>query len=284
MGELGVEIHQVRYFLRVAAVLNFTRASEELHISQPSLSRQIKLLEEELNAVLFERLPQGLKLTPAGQALVPHLSELLTRWEQTSAVVEGFSAGRRGRVTIGAVPSAATHFLPAVLSRFVQAYPEVETQVEVVATSDQVFRRLREGSIDLGICGGNDAELERMPLYEEQLLVAVPDGLRSELGETVSDEELGRLPFVATPRGCTVRHLLEEIDLNRVLEVQQLDTALQFVARGLGVTVVPESLAREGLRFLPLQTPRIHHMYAYWRPAGFLGHHHPLVKALQAQK
>lgn len=277
----SIEIHQVRYFLRVAATLNFTRAAEELHIAQPSLSRQIRLLEEELNVVLFERLSQGLKLTPAGQTLIPHMTDLLNRWEQTMPLVEPYASGRKGRVVIGAIPSAAAHFLPATLARFVPAHPGVAVQVEVVPTSDQVFRRLRDGAIDLGICGGEDAEMEQIPLYAERLLVAVPEGLRAGLGNEVTAADLERLPFVSTPPGCTVRQQLNGLAVNRVLEVQQLDTALQFVSQGLGVTVVPESYARAELHFMPLTPPRTHRVHAYWRPDSFLSRRHPLISALQ---
>ncbi len=277
-----MQMHQIVYFLKAAQTGNVTRAAEELHISQPSLSRQIKLLEEELGTLLFERLPQGLKLTPAGQALLPHLSEVMQQIGKVPELVRPFASGQKGRVAIGTTPGLAASFLPAVVGAYLRQFPEAETALYVRPTSGELLRKLHDGDIDLAVCGGDDPELERVLLFDEPLVAAVPDNLGALVGEEIQVEELRWLPIIATPPTCTVRQLLPE-QLTKAAEVDQLETTLQFASQGVGIAVVVASMAqgRSGLRFVPVRPELRHRVYAQWRPDGFLWAEHPLIKAMR---
>jgi DNA-binding transcriptional LysR family regulator len=284
-----VEMHQIHYFLKVARTLNMTRAAAELHLSQPSLSRQIKLLEEELSVLLFERLPQGLRMTPAGLALQAHLDEVVQRLAQTAQLLQPFARGVRGRVTIGCVPSLAATFIPGALPAFLSAHPEVETAVQVIATSGEVFRQIHDGTIDIGLCPDEDPSLAQAFLFTDPLLAALPAESGKAEGEVLGLARLQELPYVATPAACTVLRRVEAATdgrLNRVLAVGQIDTALQFVAQGVGITVAPASLAAHkewpGVRFLPLDPPLSQSVYAFWRPGSFVDPSHPLLQFLRA--
>lgn len=285
MGQVTrVEMHQISYFLQVAQTLNVTRAAEELHVSQPALSRQIKLLEDELGTLLFERLPQGLKLTPAGLALLPHLAAILARIEQTAEIVRPFATGQKGRLVIGATPGLAVGFLPPVLAAYLRRFPEAETVVQVRSTSAELLRQLHEGEIDLALCGGAAPEFGRVLLFDEALVAVVPERLGQAVGEAILLAELERLPMIATPPACTVRQLLPD-RLSKAAEVDQLNTALQFASQGVGIAVVPESMARAGagVRVLPLRPELRHRVWAHWRPAGALWAEHPLIQAITAE-
>lgn len=287
-GGPAMEMHQIHYFLKVAQTLNMTRAAEELHVSQPSLSRQIKLLEEELDVLLFERLPQGLRLTPAGEALRTHLEAVAAQLEQTTRLMKPFASGARGRIRIGAIPSLAATFLPAALAAFLRTHPEVETSVQVIASSGEVFRQIHEGALDIGLCLEEDPSLAQAFLYTEPLLAALPAANQVD-GAALALERLTTLPYVSTPAECSILRRVETATtgrLQRALVVEQIDAALQFVAQGVGVTVAPASLTRQqewsGLRFLPLAPELVVSVYAFWRPGSFIDGGHPLLEVLRA--
>lgn len=281
-------MHQIHYFLKVARMLNVTRAAEELHVSQPSLSRQIKLLEEELGVLLFERLPQGLRLTPAGGELQAHLEAIVQRLAHTPRLMEPYAQHLRGRVNVGCVPSLSADFLPGALADFLREHPGVETAVHVVSTSAELFRKIHDGTVDIGLCADEDPDLAQAALFTEPLLAAVPAASEHAAGQTFALDRLRGVPYVATPPTCQIRRTVEAATdgrLNLALEVEQIDAALQFVARGVGVTVAPLSVAIRPagptVRFLPLLPPLSQTVCAFWRPQSFVDSTHPLVKCLQ---
>lgn len=281
-----MELHQISYFLKVGQLLNFTRAADELHVSQPALSRQIKALEDELNVLLLERLPTGVRLTPAGQALMAHLQAISQQLEQTPRLLEPYARGLKGTLTVGCPPSLAAQFLPAVVSTFTRRFPEMDLVVQVIPTSDDVVRQLQDGSLDAGLCSQREQALEQTLLFEEPLAAALPEAFPAGHGEAVSLAELAGQPYIATPPSCTVQRLIGAESsrlLHKVLEVDQLETALHYVAAGLGFAIVPASLAsspRSGVRFLPLRPQRLHPVFAAWRRGGALHQAHPFVATL----
>lgn len=284
-----MEVNQMVYFLRVAQTLNFTRAAEELYVSQPALSRQVKLLEAEFGVVLFERLPQGLKLTPAGEALREHCQGMVDRLTATRAVLEPYAQGVKGTVTIGCLPSLAGLVAP-VLAEFIRQYPAAAPVVRELATSDAISEQLHAGDVDLGIGEELAADLERLELMAEPLLVALPQGLLPAAAAPLPRRHLTKLPFVLTPPTCSVRRRLEaELPAapNGVLAVEQLASALQFAATGVGAALVPASVAQRypghDLRFLAVDPALSRTIYAGWRPDSFVRHGHPLVTLLQAR-
>lgn len=283
-----MEMHQIIYFLRVAKELHMTRAAEALHVAQPSLSRQIRLLEEELDVLLFERLPKGLRLTPAGEALQAHLGTVLAQVEATRQVVAPFTQGVQGLVRIGCLPSLAAHLLPRLLTNFLREHPGVQTRVQVLGTSRAIADHVRDGDVDLGLGELADPELEHLTLGDDPLLVALPPHLLPAAAGPVSLRELATLPLVLTTPDCTVRRRLEAAlpqPLHPVLEVEQLEAALRFAATGVGAAVVPESLATAAqvdVRLLPLAPALTRPLYLLWRRESFLTRTHPLLRALAA--
>jgi len=133
-----VEIHQLRYFVAVAEQRHFTRAARDLAVAQPSISKQIRLLEEELGAVLFHRMRGNVALTPAGETLLPWARRVLSDLDTAVDEVHELAGLRRGRLSVGATPSLTTAILPAALARFRAAYPGIDLKLQEAGSRDLV--------------------------------------------------------------------------------------------------------------------------------------------------
>ncbi len=206
-----IELRQLRYFLAVAETLHFARAAEKLHIAQPSLSQQIRALEEELGVQLFERSRRHVALTTDGEALLPYARRLVALADDAHEEFAERSGLRRGRVRLGTTPTLGGHLLPRAIRGFFQAYPGLEITITEDG-SDRLARQLEQGQLDLALLveDPNMHDIVFEPLLKEEIVVALPEGHRGGTGVArLAGPELGavyRLPgrvsFAdADPRG-----------------------------------------------------------------------------------
>lgn len=168
-----LDLDQLRYFLRIAERQSFTRAAEDLGISQPALSRSIQKLEEELGRPVFERKTRSVALTDAGTLLQARSQQVLTILEDTKAEIT--DDGESGRVRVGAIPTIAPYFLPEVLRRFSKEFPKA-TLIVQENTTDALLKSCTQGEIDLAILAlpVPARYLEVEELFEEELLLVLP--------------------------------------------------------------------------------------------------------------
>ena len=168
-----MEVDQLRYFLRVAERGNFTRAAEELMISQPALSRSIQKLEDELGQPVFERKTRSLALTDAGVLLQSRAQQILTLIEDTKAEIS--DDGHTGQIRVGAIPTIAPYFLPDFLRQFSAEFPEA-TLIVQEETTDKLLHSCTQGEIDLAILAlpVPARYLEVEELFQEELLLVLP--------------------------------------------------------------------------------------------------------------
>ena len=145
-----MELHQLRYFLAVARTCNFSRAAEQCHVAQPSLSQQIMKLEDELGERLFERTKREVALTPAGELFRAHAERVLEEVELARDKVREVGGLVRGRVTLGALPTVAPYYLPARLRAFTAKFPGVEVVVHEDTTAQLTVAVLAK-DIDLRV-------------------------------------------------------------------------------------------------------------------------------------
>jgi DNA-binding transcriptional LysR family regulator len=199
---MDVHGRDLRYFVAVAEELHFTRAAERLFVSQPALSKQVRALERQLGAPLFVRDRQGVALTPAGTALLPHARQVLATWERGWAAVEAAKAVQRSTLVVGMSTSPGRGgLLPAVRSRFTEACPSATVRLRQVSWDDPTAG-LADGSSDVAYVWLPLPEPERydhLVVAEEPRLVALPDGHRLASRETVDFAELLNEPFLALP-------------------------------------------------------------------------------------
>ncbi|MGE5170955.1 MAG: LysR family transcriptional regulator [Rudaea sp.] len=259
-----MDLRVLRYFVTVAATRNFGRAAAALSISQPPLSRQIRGLEAELGVDLFVREPRGVRLTAAGAALLPQARRLLRESDALVAGARQLARGEVGVVRLGFISTAAYNVLPRVLPSFRRARPGIRLTL-VESTTDAQIGALHEDALDAGLLVPPvPGTLAYAPLLREPLIAALPAGRRwpRELDlATLAGE-----PFVLFPR--RVAQGLYELIVGRCAsagfvprieqEAIQMPTIVSLVAAGMGVSLVPASLAhmrRTGVVYRPFAEP-----------------------------
>lgn len=257
-----MELHQLRYFLAVARARNFSRAAEHCHVAQPSLSQQIKKLEEELDERLFERTKREVALTPAGELFRGHAERVLEEVELARDKVREVRGLVRGRVVLGALPTVAPYHLPARLRRFTAAHPGIEVVVHEDTTA-QLAAAVLAKEIDVALLSlpVERAGLEAEEFFDEPLLVALPARHRLAGKRRLTMDDLQDEPFILMKEGhCLAGQALQFCRLNgfapRVsFRSAQIETVLAFVAAGWGVSIVPamaRPAAGRGIRFREL--------------------------------
>ncbi|MEY9993976.1 DNA-binding transcriptional LysR family regulator [Streptomyces sp. V4I8] len=202
---MDVHVRDLRYFVTVAEELHFTRAAERLYVSQPALSKQVRSLERQLGVELFRRDPQGVALTEAGTALLPHARRVLDAWSQGSAAVEAARATARGTLVVGMSTSPGRGgLLPAIRSRFTAAHPDTTLRLRQVSWEDPTAG-LADGDADVAFVWLPLPDAGRYTwtvVAEEPRLVALleshPLAGRTEIDFT----ELVDEPFLALPPGA----------------------------------------------------------------------------------
>src|ERR1700683_49468 len=172
-----MELQQLRYFCAIADTGSFSRAALQTHVSQPSLSQQIRKLEDELGARLFDRLGRAVRLTELGQAFLPGARAVLRDLEAARSEVFERKAGTAGSVCVGVIPTIAPYFLPPVLATFSLKYPQVRLTV-VEEITPLLLERLRAGTLEAAIVAlrlqARSHEFDAVPLLEEKLYAVLP--------------------------------------------------------------------------------------------------------------
>lgn len=266
-----MELRHLRYFVAVANERNFTRAAEVLNIAQPPLSRQIRQLEEEVAAELFDRDARPLRLTEAGRLLYEHAVHVLAGVDQLRGMMRELAGKGRRRFVIGFVGSTLFGLLPEVIRRFRDAADQVEVSVIECSTVEQIAA-LKEGRIDVGFgrLRFEDAAIRRIVLAEEPLVAVVPvDHEMTTWGRPLHLAELLDEPLIVYPRPARpsyadqVLSIFHDLGLQPevVQEVRELQTAIGLVAAHTGLSIVPESvqrLKRDDVAYLPIADKAAH--------------------------
>lgn len=251
---MTVEIHQLRYFVAVAERRHFTQAAADLAVAQPSVSKQIRKLEGELGASLFQRTRGEITLTQAGEALLPWAKRVLADVDGARHEVRDLAGLARGRLAVGATPSLTTVVLPAVLARFHAEHPGIELVLHE-AGSRALLERLEAGDVELAlvILPVQEESFATTPLFKEDLVLAVPRDHGLARRRSVRVAELRDVPLVMFREGYDLRAVTVAacqqagFEPTFALEGGEMDGVLRMTAAGLGVAVVPSSvIERDG--------------------------------------
>ena len=268
---MNVELRHLRYFVAVAEELHFARAADRLGISQPPLSQQILALEREIGARLFERTNRRVELTSAGRLFLKEASEIIRKVDSAAALAERVHRGQLGELKIGFFGSApfVAEFQRLVFD-FRRAHPDVNLVLQETPTYQQVDAIL-DNRLDLGFVRPlqpRPASIQSVEISRERLMVV----MRSDHPLASRDGELSVADLVSEPLVMYARSigtgLYEKIvELYRdagyppitVQEAGATPTMIGLVAAGIGISIVPASLARlsfEGVRFVSLRDPK----------------------------
>ena len=240
-----LNFHLLEQFVALARTKNFTRAAEELSLSQSALSRAIQKLEEQLGQPLFERKPREVVLTDHGELLLERSQYILKLMEDTFAELS--EAGRRGRIRLGAIPTIAPYFLPGLLRRFAKAHPDIAVIVQE-DTTENLIKRCSHGEIDLAILAMPVIAkyLEVEPLFDEELLLVLPVGHPLAASKAVAIDAVDGYPFVMLSEAHCLsdniatfcrRKSVQPVTIERT---SQLTTVQELVTLNHGVSIVPE--------------------------------------------
>lgn len=242
-----MKLQQLRYLRAVIRNnLNISAAADRLYTSQPGISRQIRLLEEELGVEIFERSGRQLsRLTPAGEAIATQIERTLVEVEAVGRVAEEFSDRRRGNLSVATTHSQARHVLPSLVRAFNRAYPRVEIQLHQVS-AQQVPTLIEEGVTDFGISTeafrpGDDIVV--MPCNRWRYAVVVPAGHALQ-GKPLSLELLSGYSILTYVQGGTERTALDKafraraLPLAPILTASDADIIKTYVRMGMGVGII----------------------------------------------
>jgi len=271
----NMELRNIRYFLAVAEELNFRRAAERLFITQPSLSAQLKKLEEEIDARLLDRDTHRVSLTAAGRSFAESGRRILRDVEDCARTVRRIARGEMGRLSVAFVPSLGHGLLPRIMRRYRRQFPQMELHLVEMDTPQQIEaigdNRLDVGFIGLGIGTNTASDIKMETVVEERLMAVLPEdhpllanGQRQLKSLRLSS--LANERFVLAARHSAPLYnpwvilLCQQAGFQPqvIQETGQPVTVLNYVAAGIGVSILPAQFSRlstAGVRFLPLSHP-----------------------------
>lgn len=283
-----MELRQLEYFVAVADEASFTRAAARLHVAQPGVSAQVRQLERELGQALFDRSGRTVRLTDAGAAVLLYARAALGAAAGARLAVDELAGLVRGHVAVGMVVACSSLDLVTLLADYHRDYPAVEIALSE-ANSDVMIDGLRAGRLDLAFVGLGAATppgIEIQLLADEPLVAAV--GRDDELAtrRTIALDAIRDRALLSLPRGTGLRSCLDEacarsgFEPHVTLEASNLGILAQLASRGLGVAMLPESvaLAYPELHAITITRPAMRPRLALaWRADGPIS---PAARAL----
>lgn len=275
-----MEIRQLRYLVTIVEAGGFTRAAERVHVAQPGVSAQIRLLERELGQELLDRSGRSVRLTDAGAAVLPYARAALRAIDDLRDMADEMAGLVRGHVRLGMVTSCGVPDMPVLLERFHRDYPGIDISL-AEHNSHALVDQLRDGTLDVALIAltMKDPEgLELAVIADEAIVAVVAHGEPLSDQETVGLGALEEHTLISMPVGSGMRSVLDEactaagVRPRIGLEATNPQMLAQLAARGLGVAIVPESTALEHadqLHALKIVRPTLRGRLAMaWRADG----------------
>lgn len=259
-----MDIRDLQVFLAVTARLNFTRAAEDVHLSQPSVSVRMRQLERELGVKLFEQLGRRVALTEAGRLLEPHARRVVAAMDDACHAVEELQGLERGLVRLGASTTPGTYLVPAIIARFKKDHPQIDIRLSVKDTR-RVEEGVLENEFDFGFVGGHlvSGEVEATPWIIDEIQLVVSPSHPFATRKQIRLRELKGERFIFREAGsatqAAVSAALEDVstEVERVLEADNPGVAKQAVQSGLGVAFISLFAIRTELRAKTLKTVKV---------------------------
>jgi LysR family hydrogen peroxide-inducible transcriptional activator len=246
-----LKLKDLRYLVAVADTKHFGRAAERSFVSQPTLSAQLKKLEEYLGVQLIERAPKRVSLTVAGEEIVARARLILDAGDEIVELAKGHRDPLAGRLKLALLPTIGPYLLPSVAAKLRKGLPRLELMLYEYQT-DPMLEKLHSGEIDVGILAlpVQMDGLESYELYKEPFMVALPANHRLSSRSTIKPEDLNNETLLLLEDGhclrdqaldiCSSTHIHEKQDFRAT----SLETLRQMVAAGVGITLLPELAGR----------------------------------------
>lgn len=252
-----MDIHHLKVFLSVFKNKSFSKASEELSLTQPTISDHVKSLEEELNCKLFDRFRRTIMPTKEAEVLYNHAMEITEKADNIKDVIGQFKKEITGELIIGASTIPGTYLMPAIISSFKKKYPSVFFQI-AIADSEEIIKKVLKHELLIGIVGsklGNE-QIHYIPFMEDELIVvSAPSMLKKE---RTTLNELIKFPMVLREEGSGTRRETEKILEERGISFEDIkisgifgstDAIKQAVKEGLGVSILSRLSVKDELKY-----------------------------------
>lgn len=244
-----MNLRDLEYLIAVAETHHFGKAAQRCFVSQPTLSGQIKKLEQELGVTIFERTNRSVEITPAGQSILTHARLIHEQTDAIRQLAQGFRDPLAGPLRIGAIPTISPYLMPLLLQPLHQSHP----QMRVVISEEQtevLLQRLHNHEIDAAILATQhpQTDFKSMPLYREPFWLAHPQQHELYTKETITQQDLDNTQLLLLAEGhCLAQQAMQACHLEERqqqgdmanLRASSLETLLQLVAAGYGTTLVP---------------------------------------------
>jgi LysR family transcriptional regulator, transcriptional activator of the cysJI operon len=240
-----MDVRGLEVFLSVATHLNYTRAGEEVNLSQPSVSVRIRQLENELGVKLFEHLGKKVALTEAGLVLMPHARRVVTALGDARHAIDELSGLERGTLRIGASTTPGMYLIPQIVARFKQRYPKIEIQLGIKDTR-QVEEGVIRNEFDFGFVGGHlvGDEIDVLPWLTDQLVLAVAPNHPLARKKSVNIADLRKEKFILRESGSATRAAIAthmraaDLQVEPVIEMENPESVKRAVQSGLGIAFI----------------------------------------------
>lgn len=238
-----MEMKWIKTFIFTAEYENFRKASEELFLTQPAVTKHIKKLEESLNISLFERIGNKVILTPAGHTFYSYAKEVVEKYEQAIEDFESWKQGYNRKLVIATAPQIASSFLPSLLRKFIDTYPNIEVVLNVVKSYD-IGEEISTGRADIGLSRmfPIQTKIKSDILHQDSVILVGPN-------ECKEKKELNEQLILNKYRLITHNHpdywdsLLNEVHRSypnvQTMMVNQIEVTKRFIEEGLGVSYLP---------------------------------------------
>ncbi len=241
-----MDTRQLEMFRAVAEEGSFTAAASRLHVSQSAVSRQLKLLEDELGTLLFHRTGRGVIMTGAGQLLLGAASRISREMQDVTSQISETGTLQRGVLSLGGGMTVCLYILPRLLRKFRAQYKQVDLRV-ITGTTETVLRLLRTREIEIALLTLPivAADLEVTPVLKEEMVVVTAGSHPLARQRSVEPKAVARFPLILFEGGSNSRKVVDEffveekVPVNVIMETENVEIIKSMVAAGLGVTVIP---------------------------------------------
>ncbi len=245
-----MNIEQFEVFRTIAQAKSFTKAAKILNFTQPAISSQVKMLEQNFNVALFERGNTGVKLTEAGRKFYEYGERILTLYAEMEREIASISGQNKEFINIGASYTAGNYFLPSSIITFKEINENVHIRLDIGHSND-IVNAIKERTLDMGVVEGDfygDKDLEIFMVKSNELVLIAPARNRWFNSRVVTLDELMQVPFIAREEESSIRHFLDSYlksqgvtfdDFNIVTEISNFDAIKEAVIRNKGVALVP---------------------------------------------
>lgn len=258
---LPFNLQQLRILKAIAAEQSFSRAAKALYLSQPSLSKQVKLLEKNLGTVLLNRERNNISLTESGEILLQYADRILILCEESCRAIIDLKNGDRGNLTVGASQTIGTYLMPRILAVFAQNYPQINLKVQVDSTRT-IATSVVKREIDVALVGGEIADelkkkLTIQPFITDELCLIISKSHPFAIKKIIQKKDLYCLDFITLHSNSTIKKFIDNILYQNKIQTKELRTILQLnsiegiktaVSLGLGAAFVSSSAIEKEIK------------------------------------